>query len=178
METLDAIALRKSTRDFDSSKPVAKEIVDTVVKAGCQAAIAGKPGESLHLTVCTNRDILLEISQFTAKAMNIEGGRDFFYGAPVVIFVSAAPEQMMPGIEIPNTACVIENMLIAATDAGLENIYLWGAVQATAKNKELCDKLGIPEGFKPVSAAAIGYSKSGTPEPRELKFSLGVNYVD
>ncbi|MCD8039819.1 MAG: nitroreductase family protein [Lachnospiraceae bacterium] len=176
MQTMEAIARRKSTRDFDSNKAVPDELVDMVVKAGCQAPIGAGKYESLHLTVCRNREILEEINRSTAAAMNMEE-RDFFYGAPVAIFVSASEEQMAPGIECANTACVIENMLIAATDAGLGNIYLWGGVQGLAKNKELCAKMGIPEGFKPVSAAAIGYSKSGEAQPRELSVSISANYI-
>ncbi|MCD7906195.1 MAG: nitroreductase family protein [Clostridium sp.] len=123
MQTLEAIAKRKSTRNFDPNKAVPDEIVDLVVKAGCQAPIGGNQRDSLHLTVCRNRDILDEINQFTAAAMKIDP-RDFFYGAPMAIFVSAAPKQMAPSVEYVNTGCVIENMLIAATDAGVDNIYL------------------------------------------------------
>ncbi len=176
MQTSEAIARRKSTRDFDSNRPVSKEIVDTIVKAGCQAPIGANKRESLHLTVCTNQEILNEINRTTAAAMKTEE-RDFFYGAPVVIFVSASDEQMAPGIEFANTGCVIENMLIAATDSGVDNIYLWGGVQALAKNTELCRKMGIPQGFRPVSAAAIGYSKSGEAPKRELSLSIEVNYI-
>ncbi len=176
MQTSEAIAKRKSTRDFNPNREVSKEIVDSIVKAGCQAPIGANKRESLHLTVCFNRKILDEINRTTAAAMKMDE-RDFFYGAPVVIFVSASNEQMAPGIEYANAACVIENMLIAATDAGVDNIYLWGGVQALAKNKELCTKMGIPEDFRPVSAAAIGYSKSGEAQPRELSVSLSVNYI-
>ncbi len=175
MQTMDAIARRKSTRTFDPDKEVPEELITTVLEAGCQAAIAGKPGKSLHLTVCRNKEIIQEINKLLSAARGID--MDFSYGAPVVIFISASPEQMMPGIEIPNTACVVENMLIAATDAGLANIYLWGGPQTLAQNPELCAKMGIPEGFKPVSAAAIGYDINGEAEPRELSVSLGVNYI-
>ncbi len=175
METMEAIAKRKSTRDFDPEKPVSDDQVEMVLKAGCQAAIAGKPGESLHLTVCRDRGIIDEINGLTEKAMGRK--MDFSYGAPVVIFVSASPEQMFPGIETYNTACVIENMMIAATDLGLDNIYLWGAIQNLAKDKELCDKMGIPDGFTPISAMAMGYSLGGEAKPRELKISLKVNYI-
>ncbi|MCD8383025.1 MAG: nitroreductase family protein [Clostridiales bacterium] len=176
MQTLEAIARRKSTRDFNPNQSVPDEVVDTIVKAGCQAPIGGNQRDSLHLTVCRSRDILDEINQSTAAAMKIDR-RDFFYGAPVVIFISASSKQMAPGVEYANAACVIENMLIAATDAGVDNIYLWGAVQALAKNKELCAKMGIPEGFRPVSAAAIGYSLSGNAQPRELSVSLSANDI-
>ncbi len=176
MQTLEAIAIRKSTRDFNPDKTVSDEIVDMVVKAGCQAPIGANKRESLHLTVCRSREILNEINRSVAAAMTMDE-RDFFYGAPVVIFVSASQEQMALGIEFANTACVIENMLIAATDAGVDNIYLWGAVQGLSQNKEMCAKMGIPEGFKPVSAAAIGYSLSGNAQPRDLSVSLSVNYI-
>ncbi|MCD8083498.1 MAG: nitroreductase family protein [Clostridiales bacterium] len=176
MQTLEAIAKRKSTRDFDPDKMVADDLVDMIVKAGCQAPIGGNDRKSLHLTVCRNREILDEINESTAAAMKMEK-RDFFYGAPVVIFVSASEKQMAPGIEYANAACVIENMLIAATDAGVDNIYLWGGVQALAKNAALCAKMEIPEGFHPVSAAAIGYSKGGSAQPRELSVSLAVNDI-
>ncbi len=176
MQTSEAIARRKSTRDFDPDKMVADEIVDAIVKAGCQAPIGAGKKDSLHLTVCSSREILDEINQTTAAAMKMEP-RDFFYSAPVVIFVSASEKQMAPGIEYANAACVIENMLLAATDAGVDNIYLWGGVQALAKNKELCDKMGIPEGFRPVSAAALGYSKSGEAQPRNISVSIETNYI-
>lgn len=161
---------------FDPNKAVPDKVVDTIVKAGCQAPIGGNQRDSLHLTVCCSRDILDEINQATAAAMKIEP-RDFFYGAPAAIFVSAAPKQMASSLEYANAACVIENMLIAATDAGVDSIYLWGAVQALARNPELCAKMGIPEGFKPVSAAALGYSLSGSTEPRALSVSLNTNYI-
>ncbi|MCD8120711.1 MAG: nitroreductase family protein [Clostridiales bacterium] len=176
MQTLEAIAKRKSTRDFDSDKAVPEEIVDMIVKAGCQAPIGANKRDSLHLTVCRNKEILNEINQSTAAAMKMEP-RDFFYGAPVVVIVSASEKQLAPGIEYANAACVIENMLIAATDAGIDNIYLWGGVQALAKNADLCAKMEIPEGFRPVSAAALGYGKSGSTGPRELSVSLDVNYI-
>ncbi len=177
MQTLEAIAKRKSTRDFDPDKAVSDAIIDTVVKAGCQAPIGAGKKDSLHLTVCRNKEILDEINKSTAAAMKMDVARDFFYGAPVVIFVSASEKQMAPGIEYANAGCVIENMLIAATDAGVDNIYLWGAVQGLARNKEMCGKLGIPEGFRPVSAAALGYSKSGEAVARELSVSIETNYV-
>ncbi len=176
METLEAIAKRKSTRDFDPNKAIPDDRIETIVKAGCQAPIGANQRDSLHLTVCRNKEILNEINQSTAAAMKMEP-RDFFYGAPAAIIVSASEKQMAPGIEYANAACVIENMLIAATDAGVDNIYLWGGVQALAKNADLCAKMGIPEGFRPVSAAAIGYSKSGSAEARELSVSLSVNYI-
>ncbi len=176
MQTLEAIAKRKSTRDFDPNKAIPDDTIDMIVKAGCQAPIGANQRDSLHLTVCRNKEIVSEINQSTAAVMNMEP-RDFFYGAPAVIIVSASEKQMAPGIEYANAACVIENMLIAATDAGVDNIYLWGGVQALAKNADLCAKMGIPEGFRPVSAAAIGYSKSGSAEARELSVSLSVNYI-
>ncbi|MCC8103141.1 MAG: nitroreductase family protein [Clostridiales bacterium] len=51
MQTLEAIAKRKSTRDFDTDKVVSDEIIETIIKAGCQVPIGANKRESLHLTV-------------------------------------------------------------------------------------------------------------------------------
>ncbi len=68
-------------------------------------------------------------------------------------------------------------MLIAATDAGLGNIFLSGGIMLVADNKEITRKLGVPDGYRLISASAIGYSKSGEAQPRKLGITLGVNYV-
>ncbi len=170
METMEAIARRKSTRDFDPTRPVPDELVTRVLEAGCQAPLGGYR-DSLHLSVCRDRALIDEINRYIHVDM------DFTYGAPVVIFVSASPKQFTPGIEIYNVSCVIENMLIAATDAGLGNIFLSGGVWLAADNKDICRKLGVPKGYKLISAAAIGYSRSGEAKPRQLQISLGTNYV-
>ena len=84
------------------------------------------------------------------------------FGAPTMIIVSAKPG-MMPGIEYANAACVLENMLIAATDMGIDNIIHGGGSAVVAQSEELKQKLSIPEGFKPALCASFGYAVNAEP---------------
>jgi nitroreductase len=80
-------------------------------------------------------------------------------------------------IQYANVGCIIENMLLAATDLGVGNIYLWGAANVVAKIPELQRELGIPEGFTPVSSAALGFAAESGQEEKELGITLAINYA-
>ena len=74
-----------------------------------------------------------------------------------------------------NAACVVEMMALQATNEGLGNIYLYGVTAALAKNEELVKKLGIPEGFTPLSALALGYGKEDVSECKVFEATLSQN---
>lgn len=175
METLQAIARRRSTRAFDPTKQLAKVDLDTIVSAGCAAPVGGADYQSLHLTVITDPAALASIVQAAQQVMQM--GSNPLYDATALVVVSAAPEQKAPNIELANTACIIENMLLAAADLGIDSVYIWGAIAATTTNTELWKKLGVPEGYRPVSGAALGYGMGGGTPERTLSVSLSTNYV-
>ena len=75
----------------------------------------------------------------------------------------------MPGLEYANTACVLENMAIAATSLGVENIIWGGAASAVEQNTELKEILEIPEGYKPILCISLGYaSEDEIPRKHEI----------
>ena len=131
METMKAIAKRKSTRAFDSEKQISK-------------------------TELEDRDVL--------------------YGVPTVVLVSSS-EPKFPNVQYANVGCIMENMLLAATDLGVDSIYLWGAVNVIAQMSELQRELGVPEGFRPISAAGLGYAAESSPYEKELEVTLAINYA-
>ena len=89
-----------------------------------------------------------------------------------MIFVSSKPA-MLPGLEYANAACVLENMAIAATSMGIDNI-IWGGAAAVAQNAELSEKLSIPADFKPLLCISLGYGTNNEP-PK--KHAISVNRV-
>ena len=99
-----------------------------------------------------------------------------FFMEPVLVLVSSS-EPKFPNIQYANVGCVMENMLLAATDRGVDNIYLWGAANAVAQMPELQKELGIPEEFTPISGAALGYAAESSPAEKELGITLAANYV-
>lgn len=175
METLQAIAKRCSTRGFSPEKKVEPEILGIILATGCAAPVGAASRASLHLTVVQAPELLAAINKASQKKFKAE--QDFLYGAPVVVIVSSSENKMFQSIPYANVACVVENMLIAATDAGVDNLYLWGSITALAEDSNLCAQLGIPEGFTPLSAAALGYGTEQTNVERELSISIATNYV-
>ena len=82
-------------------------------------------------------------------------------GAPCLILVSVREQQgQLRPVDVANAACVVENMHLAATDLGLGSCYLWGVVQTMSQSLDIMYKLGLQEGFWPVSAVAVGHSRT------------------
>lgn len=174
METMKAIAKRKSTRAFAPEKTVAKADLDAILAAGCAAPVGAGDYSSLHLTVVQTPESLNKINKAVQAAFNID--RNVLYGAPILVLVSSS-EPKAPNIQYANVGCIMENMLLASTDLGVDNIYLWSAANVIAKIPELQRELGIPEGFTPISGAALGYAAESNPTEKELRITLGINYA-
>ncbi len=150
METLDAIKARHSTRNFNG-KPVSDEQIVKILEAADAAPIGMGKNDTLQITVIKDPDLINEFRN--------AGDRDFSYGAPVLILVSTKDDEQFASLNIANASCVIENMLIEATDLDLQSIYLWGFWHfGLPKMPELQAKLNLPEGFSPMASAAIGYA--------------------
>lgn len=175
METLKAIAKRKSTRAFSAEKQISKENLETILAAGCAAPVGMGDYESLHLTVIQSPEALAKINSTAQETLKMD--REILYGAPTLVVVCASDKQKAPNIQFANAACVVENMLLAATDAGIDCVYLWGAANLISANVELCREFGIPDGYKPVSCAALGYAVENNPAEKELKVTFSINRV-
>ena len=175
METLKAIAKRKSTRSFDSQKPVSKPDLDSILAAGCAAPVGAGDYQSLHLTAIQDGAALDSIVKAAQQAMHMDGSP--LYGATALVVVSASEEQKAPNIEYANAGCILENMMLAAADLGIDSVYIWGVVAVTAGDRALWEKMGIPEGYHLVSGVALGYGTDSGAKERELAVTLPVNYV-
>ncbi|MDL2237675.1 nitroreductase family protein [Christensenellaceae bacterium OttesenSCG-928-K19] len=174
MELMNAIAMRQSVRKYNATL-VSSEDIDTILQAGCAAPVAGGGHERIHLTVIQNKELLAKIGAATAKAFGNEKF-DPFYGAGTFLLVSVKPKESEPNIEIADGACVVENMLLAATGLGLASVYLWSFRWGLKEQPELVDEFGLPEGFVPVSGAVIGYADD-TLKERQLALNVSHNII-
>ena len=150
MEFNKTIAARQSVRKFTEA-----QITDEQLKAILEAANAA-PYDHLHLTVVQKPEILAQINAAFRKAVN-DPNIQVTYGAPTVIYVSCKneDEEIIKGC---NAGVVMENMLLEAADLGLGAVYLFGVSQVLFANEEITKLLQIPEGFRTVSAIAVGTS--------------------
>ena len=174
METIQSILSRKSTRAYKSEQ-IPEKMLEIILNAGMAAPVGSGAYDSLHLTVVQDQSLFPVINQaVTDLIFKMSGKRmDKNFGAPTMIFVSSKPVAM-PGLEYANAACVLENMAIAATSLGIDNIIWGGAAVAVSQSAELTAKLGIPSEFKPVLCISFGYSKENE-EPK--KHNITVNKV-
>lgn len=173
METIKAISLRKSVRAYKTEQIPAK-VLDMIVKAGFKAPVASGKYDSLHITVVQNPETLKQIAEAASdvvyQATHIRKNVDF--GAPTLIIISSTPA-MMAGIEYANAACVLENMVLAATDQEIDSIIWGGAAAAVEKSVELKELLKIPTGYKTLLCASFGYAKKYE-APKEHTISVNM----
>ena len=169
MEALEAIEKRKSTRKFKETQ-ISEENLQIILKAGMSAPVGSGAYDTLHITVVQNQNIFSKINAAVTELIFKMMGKkmDKNFGAPTMIFISSKPA-MMPGLEYANTACVLENMAIAATSLGVDNIIWGGAASAVEQNTELREILEIPEGYKPILCISLGYaSEDEIPRKHEI----------
>jgi len=171
METLEAISRRKSVRSYKHEQ-IPEETLDTIVKAGFKAPVASGKYDSLHITIVQSPEVLKKISTITSdivyQTMHIKKNWDF--GAQTLILVSSAPSAIA-GIEYANAACVLENMVLAATDQKIDSIIWGGAAIAVKQDIALRSLLHIPEKFEPLLCASFGYASELT-APKEHTISI------
>ena len=171
METLKAIEMRKATRSFKKNQ-ISEKDLEVILKAACSAPVGRGQYDTVRLTVVQSQDLIDKVSKAAGK---VTGNPDFrpFYEAPTVIVVSSQISGL--NLEYANVACIMENMLLAATDLSLGSVYIWGGIQGFQAEPDLIRELGVPEGFIPISAAAIGYATDPTEAPK--KHEIVINRI-
>ena len=168
MELYESIYQRYSARNYEA-RPVPEEVLQRILAAGNAAAVGKRRFDTLHITV-------IESEEAWKAVRALYDGEDPSYAAPMMLLISAQAQADRPGIEYANAACVIENMLLAATAEGLGSCYIWGMLLKLREEKELCEKLGIPEGFVPASAVRLGYA-ADEPRPKTPELKIAMNRV-
>ena len=161
MQFSQVLKERVSTRAF-LEQPVPEAAVKELLQAALYAPVGMHRYETLHLSVITNKEILERVRQCAVKASG-DKAADPLHGAPLLIVVSSSSEGDIGAL---NVSCLVENMLLAATDLGLGNLYVRGVISDVAKDEALMRDMKIPAGFTPVASVAAGYAASPA-APRE-----------
>ncbi len=158
MDALTALATRRSTRKYKAEQIKDSEL--EIIMQAAQASPCGKNAYSdLHISVIQNPEILKNLSEFCGKEM---GTPQFspFYNSPTLIIMSAKPKADGQLVYVADVGCVMENMQIAATEIGLGCVYLWAMLNRIPQDPKFVETLNLPEGFKAISALALGYPET------------------
>ncbi|MDR2162641.1 MAG: nitroreductase family protein [Clostridiales Family XIII bacterium] len=155
METLKAIESRKSTRGFKPDQ-IPEAALEAILKAGVEAPVGRAAFGNIHFAVVQDAALLKKISDAATKGTEREG-QDIYYGAPTVIVVSSK-EQSVPELTFSNAGAISGNFLLAATDIGVDNVYVFSCLRGFRNDPGLSAEAGIPEGYTPISSVALGYA--------------------
>lgn len=180
METLEAIAKRKSIRSYKPEQIADSELAK-IIKAGKSAPQAGP----FQITVIQNAELLTKITETALNAMK-NSGDDFLmgraalpgyspvYGAPTLVVLSAPPKHPY---SLANTSTAAANITIAATALELGSCYMVTPGLAFNADPGLGQQVGLPEGYSVMCCVALGYTDDGNAFSSKSPEVDNVNYI-
>lgn len=146
MTATEAIMRRRSVRKF-TNEPVPPETVMKLI----DAAAAAPSAMNLHPA----RFILMDKRDMAALAGTL-GQKGPFEQGQWAVAVCADTRGYIRGMGwLEDCAAALENILIAATDAGLGSLW-YGVYRREEKEPQVRAALGLPEGVECVGIAVIG----------------------
>jgi nitroreductase len=187
MTTLETIQTRRSTRKF-TDKHIEDKKLDEIIKAG-RLAPSGGNSQSCHFIVVRSKKVLeklAELAQTAFAEMEIkdgmyksivhsikaskQGGYIFHYDPDCLIIVA---NQKNYGNNIADTACALENMMLAANELDLGSVWI-NQLRWLNENETLLAyerELGLEENERIYGALAVGYADTpnGLPERKPLE---------
>jgi nitroreductase len=182
MDFIEILRSRRSTRKFTEER-ISKEELSEILLAANAAPIGSNLYENIHLTVVQSRDVLDKLGQAGSKiwadkarlnkllgsykpeADKPDVPHDPFHGARTVIVVSHRKQDVQPGIEYCNVACVVYSMHLATVNLGLGSVFMWFPFESMRVMPELdhTDLLSLPDDFEPLLGLAVGHLSGALP---------------
>ena len=171
---MDAIRDRRSCRAY-KSEPLKDGELEMILEAAILAPSA-KNLQERHITVITDRNYLDELNEkMCEKISRSPDEYHIFHHAPAVLVLSA-PDTARWGRE--DMGILSENIALAAESIGIGSVIL-GLPQMyyeTQEANEDIEKLGVPEGYRPVLCVSLGY-KANDDIPAKPRNRGVVSYI-
>ena len=151
---MEAIYRRRSIRRYQN-RPVHKDLLKMIIKAGMNAPSAGNE-QPWHFIVVDDRRILDDIPTFHPHSrMLLE--------APAAIVVCADTSNVKyPEYWPQDCAAATQNMLLAIADLDLGGVWL-GVYPKTERVERLQNIFKMPDHIVPFSIIALGYPAEHKP---------------
>ncbi len=154
---MDAIVHRRSIRSY-LDKPVSKEMIDQIIKAGFYAPSA--------LECCSWHFVVVDDRKVINQLMEVHPYLQMAAEAPCLIVLCNDSEEN-PRYWIDDSAAAAQNMLLAAYDLGLGSC--WCAVHKTPERRTAFQQiLNLPEHLIPFAAIVIGYPNESFDPPERV----------
>ena len=178
-EVIENIFSRRSIRKY-LKEQITDEDLSIILKAGKYAPSGGN-SQTWQFTVIQNKEKLSELNKYVRAAFeklevdentykSIRSGKvvakneaySFYYKAPTLIIVSNERDY---GNAMADSACAIENMLLASNALNLGSCYInqitWFGDDKDLRN--LLTEIGVPESHKICGSIIVGYGDGDRP---------------
>jgi nitroreductase len=174
MEFWEALKKRRSVREFDPKRDVPPEMVEKLLEAAILAPTAGDRQPWRFIVIRDPR-----VKEAVGRCALRQG---FIATAPVMIVVCGEPERsgargghVMADLHtVQDTSAAAMNILLAATDAGLDSCWV-----SALREEELHQVLKLPEAFRPLVIIPIGYLvRRPSSRPPRRPLSEVTTYID
>jgi nitroreductase len=161
METLACIQSRYSCRDYLPT-PVPRELLERLIDAGRRAP-SGRKEEPVEFVVVTDQATRQYMADFTnyGKFLAVAG-------ACIVVIARDVTYCLEDG------CAAAENILLAATDLGLQSCWVAGDKKPYAR--QILDRLGVPSGYKLITMLAIGYGREPGRQPEHKPLDRALHW--
>ena len=171
MDVIEAINRRRSIRRY-LDRPVEFEKITTLIDAARKAPSAGNL-QDWNFIIVSEKDLIKQTAQYCVDQYWIQT-------APILIIVCGLPEkhEMYYGLRgkrlynIQDCAAAIQNILLAATDAGLGTCWI-GAFE----EEKVRSLFAIPQDVRPQAIITVGYSDE-TPQDKSLQHIENVTFFN
>lgn len=162
-ETVRSIFSRKSVRSF-TNEPVRKDVLDIILKAGYHAP-TGKNMQTWRFTVLEERESIARLKQAALDAAAHAGAKVYGFEQPPCVVLVSNDTRNATGCQ--DSACAVENMMIAAASYGLGSVWINGLanLRDVEPLKTVLDDLDIPKTHAIWSTLLIGTPAAESPSP-------------
>ena len=150
-EVVKTILERRSVRKFDQ-RPVEEAIVREIIECGRSAPNAWGH-QTFEFYAITDRKLMRELAELTAKFLGGEPEDHLFFSAPLIILISDIRDNYM---RLADAGCAMENMFLAARSQGVGSVWI-----------NQFESIGIAKNRVVTSLGAFGYPAE-EPKPKEL----------
>ena len=187
LDTIQTIHIRYSCRDFADKIPSDEDL--RIIAKAAVASPSGMNRQLWRVIVVKNRaliddlekEAIKNIAAFTDQSIYervMSRGGTIFYNAPVMMVIPITKAKKA-GAELFDCGIVSENIALAATAIGIDNLICGLAAFAFAENKnaEFKRRLGFPEGYEIGIAVLLGYAKEPGSKPHESDLSK-ISFVE
>lgn len=142
---MDIINNRRSVRQY-KDKPISKEIIEKLVRAGMQAPSA-KNQQPWRILVVTKKDMLIKLGQLAKFIENA--------GACFIIFYDLNNLKALEMVQCDLGACT-QNILLECVNNGLGACWI-GMNERPQRIEALNSIFNVPSNLVPFSVLSIGY---------------------